>query len=34
MSDTDFDVPKPLSGTGSWVDDRFHTARGFRVLMH
>ncbi len=34
MSDTDFDVPKALSGTAEWVDDRFHTARGFRVLMH
>ena len=34
MSDTDFDVPKALSGTGSWVDDRFHAARGLRVLMH
>jgi ubiquinol-cytochrome c reductase cytochrome b subunit len=33
MSDTDFDVPKALSGTAGWVDDRFHTARGFRVLM-
>ena len=33
MSDTDFDVPKALSGTATWVDDRFHTARGFRVLM-
>ncbi|HET9970180.1 MAG TPA: ubiquinol-cytochrome c reductase cytochrome b subunit [Streptosporangiaceae bacterium] len=29
----DFDVPKPLSGTGGWLDDRFHGARGFRVLM-
>ncbi len=28
-----FDVPKPLSGTGGWLDDRFHGARGFRVLM-
>jgi len=32
MSDN-FDVPKVLSGTGSWLDDRFHGARGFRVLM-
>jgi quinol---cytochrome-c reductase cytochrome b subunit len=32
-SDTDFDVPKALSGTGGWLDDRFHGARGFRVLM-
>jgi ubiquinol-cytochrome c reductase cytochrome b subunit len=30
---TDFDVPKALSGTGSWLDDRFHGARGVRVLM-
>jgi len=33
MSDTDFDVPKALSGTGGWLDDRFHGARGLRVLM-
>jgi ubiquinol-cytochrome c reductase cytochrome b subunit len=26
-------VPKALSGTGSWLDDRFHGARGLRVLM-
>jgi ubiquinol-cytochrome c reductase cytochrome b subunit len=32
MSDT-FDVPKALSGTGSWLDDRFHGARGLRVFM-
>jgi ubiquinol-cytochrome c reductase cytochrome b subunit len=32
-SETDFDVPKALSGTGSWLDDRFHGARGFRVFM-
>src|SRR5580692_5273459 len=32
MSDN-FDVPKVLSGTGGWLDDRFHGARGFRVLM-
>ena len=32
MSDT-IDVPKVLSGTGSWLDDRFHGARGLRVLM-
>jgi ubiquinol-cytochrome c reductase cytochrome b subunit len=32
MSDN-FDVPKALSGTGGWLDDRFHGARGFRVLM-
>jgi len=33
MSDTDFDVPKALSGTGGWLDDRFHGARGVRILM-
>jgi quinol---cytochrome-c reductase cytochrome b subunit len=32
-TDTNFDVPKALSGTGSWLDDRFHGARGVRVLM-
>jgi ubiquinol-cytochrome c reductase cytochrome b subunit len=32
MSDS-LDVPKVLSGTGSWLDDRFHGARGLRVLM-
>jgi ubiquinol-cytochrome c reductase cytochrome b subunit len=32
MSDN-FDVPKALSGTGGWLDDRFHGARAFRVLM-
>jgi ubiquinol-cytochrome c reductase cytochrome b subunit len=32
MSDT-LNVPKALSGTGSWLDDRFHGARGLRVLM-
>ena len=32
MSDT-IDVPKALSGTGSWLDDRFHGARGLRVFM-
>jgi ubiquinol-cytochrome c reductase cytochrome b subunit len=29
----DLNVPKALSGTGSWLDDRFHGARGLRVLM-
>jgi ubiquinol-cytochrome c reductase cytochrome b subunit len=33
VSDTDSDVPRALSGTAGWVDDRFSTARGFRVLM-
>jgi ubiquinol-cytochrome c reductase cytochrome b subunit len=32
MSDN-FDVPAPLAGVGGWLDDRFHGARGFRVLM-
>ncbi len=32
-TDSNFDVPKALSGTGGWLDDRFHGARGFRVLM-
>jgi ubiquinol-cytochrome c reductase cytochrome b subunit len=32
-TNTDFDVPKALSGTGGWLDDRFHGARGLRVLM-
>jgi ubiquinol-cytochrome c reductase cytochrome b subunit len=32
-TDTNFDVPKALSGTGGWLDDRFHGARGLRVLM-
>jgi ubiquinol-cytochrome c reductase cytochrome b subunit len=26
-------IPKALSGTGSWLDDRFHGARGLRVFM-
>ena len=29
----DLNVPKALSGTGSWLDDRFHGARGLRVFM-
>ncbi len=33
MSTDNFDVPKVLSGTGGWLDDRFHGARGVRVLM-
>ncbi len=32
-TNSDFDVPKALSGTGGWLDDRFHGARGMRVLM-
>lgn len=30
---TDVNIPKALSGTGSWLDDRFHGARGLRVFM-
>jgi ubiquinol-cytochrome c reductase cytochrome b subunit len=26
-------IPPALSGVGGWLDDRFHGARGFRVLM-
>jgi ubiquinol-cytochrome c reductase cytochrome b subunit len=26
-------VPKPVSGVGGWLDDRFHGARGMRVFM-
>ncbi len=33
MSNDTFDVPKALSGTGSWLDDRFHGARGIRVFL-
>jgi ubiquinol-cytochrome c reductase cytochrome b subunit len=29
----DVQVPKALSGTGGWLDDRFHGARGVRVFM-
>ncbi len=32
MSD-DVNVPVALRGVGGWLDDRFHGARGFRVLM-
>jgi len=27
------EVPQPVSGLGGWLDDRFHGARGVRVLM-
>jgi len=27
------EVPKPVAGVGGWLDDRFHGARGVRVLM-
>ena len=30
---TDADVPPAVSGLGGWLDDRFHGARGLRVLM-
>ena len=33
MSNVSFEVPKALSGTGSWLDDRFGAARGLRVFM-
>ena len=29
----DVDVPRALAGVGGWLDDRFHAARGLRVLM-
>jgi ubiquinol-cytochrome c reductase cytochrome b subunit len=29
----DVDVPRGLAGAGGWLDDRFHGARGVRVLM-
>ena len=29
----DVDVPRGLNGVGGWLDDRFHGARGLRVLM-
>ncbi len=29
----DVNVPRALSGTGTWLDDRFHGARGLRVFM-
>ena len=29
----DVDVPRSLTGAGGWLDDRFHGARGTRVLM-
>ncbi|HEX8005906.1 MAG TPA: cytochrome bc complex cytochrome b subunit [Trebonia sp.] len=34
MSTTDdLRIPSALRGTGGWIDDRFHGARGLRVLM-
>jgi ubiquinol-cytochrome c reductase cytochrome b subunit len=29
----DFEVSRSLTGMGGWLDDRFHGARGMRVLM-
>ncbi|MGH3215069.1 MAG: cytochrome b N-terminal domain-containing protein, partial [Trebonia sp.] len=33
MSDEAVKIPKALDGVGDWLDDRFHGARGVRVLM-
>jgi ubiquinol-cytochrome c reductase cytochrome b subunit len=33
VSDTDFDVPKVVSGTSGWLDDRFGVARPFRTYL-
>src|SRR6266702_1191444 len=33
MSDDAVKIPAALSGVGGWLDDRFHGARGVRVLM-
>src|SRR5215813_3802414 len=33
MSQDAVKIPKALSGTGGWLDDRFHGARGVRVLL-
>jgi ubiquinol-cytochrome c reductase cytochrome b subunit len=33
MSDDAVKIPPGLSGVGGWLDDRFHGARGVRVLM-
>jgi quinol---cytochrome-c reductase cytochrome b subunit len=33
MSTPTTDVPKPVSGLGGWLDDRFHGAGGMRVFM-
>src|SRR6516225_1890104 len=33
MSEDTVKIPRALSGFGGWVDDRFHAARGVRVLM-
>src|SRR3984885_11172925 len=34
MSDDAVKIPPPVSGVGGWLDDRFHGAKGVRVLMH
>src|SRR6201986_4673571 len=34
MSDDAVKIPAPVSGGGGWLDDRFHGAKGVRVLMH
>jgi len=33
VSEPDFDVPKVLSGTSGWLDDRFGVARPFRTYL-
>jgi quinol---cytochrome-c reductase cytochrome b subunit len=33
MSDDAVNIPPAVSGVGGWLDDRFHGARGVRVLM-
>jgi ubiquinol-cytochrome c reductase cytochrome b subunit len=33
MSDDAVKIPPALSGVGGWLDDRFHGAKGVRVLM-
>src|SRR6201994_3659041 len=33
MSDDAVKIPAPVAGVGGWLDDRFHGAKGVRVLM-
>ena len=33
MSDDAVKIPPALDGVGGWLDDRFHGAKGVRVLM-
>jgi ubiquinol-cytochrome c reductase cytochrome b subunit len=33
MSDDAVKIPRAVSGVGGWLDDRFHGARGVKVLM-